>query len=726
MGKSALSALFLLILASFTSAAIACEFQPSTYSVLGTQDVNITVNVTYDHLPLTVRLSCGDQYDPHPSVSLAGEAQGSQVVLFTCNYHSSGNKFLSLSLLSGDFYSTPIQCANAGSVWVTYLKVDNVIAKESYLKTGTADIAADITNVFGQFTGYRTVSASLIDQTDNVPVGINRVILYAAQPNTTHFTWDVSRASLGYHLLNVTANRSTFSSSNWASSSVTVLVVQQPTKIAASNGSVTNTSAVIFWSSETYANSTIFYWNDMQNVYNRTNSSLAMQSSALLESLLPGTIYSCRVASCNIAGCSDSEVLHFTTLPSVSSVTPSPTNPAASASVEATVTATVTASPTGDATATPSDTTGPPSTVTPTSTNTGTPGNTAPGNEGGGSEETPSPSVTQRPTYTPTPTPTPIPKIYIENAQDETELNKYLEENKTSEIINSTDKERFNIINVVSYIFDPNVTIRTSKMKVIGTTDSKFPLVKPECYIPPSDRKMLSTGSAKCECVENYANKPNRFICTFPPIFKYPIASRYTLVLTNTQNESGIFIMNLPDGRLASLDRYLIENRRSDLYYYVAGFVGIMLAGYAIYHLFLKFERDDKAEDLLMMQKKKILDDMDTLKKHYLKRDLEMETFNHAMLQKQKELTEVNTRIAEFENKMVTNETGAKVLLKEEKKKTAAEIKEDIKKKDLEVEKNGEPSKENTGKGMGPEQRSEPSKESKGKEAQPEKKSEQP
>src|SRR3989344_2466633 len=271
------------------------------------------------------------------------------------------------------------------------------------------------------------------------------------------------------------------------------------------------------------------------------------------------------------------------------------------------------------------------------------------GDSGGGGFATI--TATARPSVSPSVGQKKVVEIPLES--DDTGLLDKVENETLIEILNAPDRDIFNRINVTRAEFDPPDLIRENgRVLIIGTTDSKYPLRIPKCYIPPEDRSTKrGSNGAECICSANYGSNFSRFRCEIAPKFPKMLAEKYTIELRNDMNESGLQTLILPIGKKASLVPLTVTKKRNEILFYAGTFIGMMLAAYALYHLLSKFEKEQKRNEVLHGQKRKILEDMDVLKFHYLKRDIDYSTFNMAMVQKQKELTEVDTRIAEFEAK---------------------------------------------------------------------------
>jgi len=76
--------------------------------------------------------------------------------------------------------------------------------------------------------------------------------------------------------------------------------------------SITNSSAVISWDTDEWANGTVYYWSSPAQQVNHTNFNLSHQFT--LSNLSPQTTYHYNITSCNYKGCDTTATYSFTTL----------------------------------------------------------------------------------------------------------------------------------------------------------------------------------------------------------------------------------------------------------------------------------------------------------------------------------------------------------------------------------------------------------------------------
>ncbi|MFH0971741.1 MAG: fibronectin type III domain-containing protein [Candidatus Micrarchaeota archaeon] len=613
------AAALLLILAQSISAENACAFDPAYYSTLSNIPFNLSVDVTYGEGAKTIGVLCGSNWK---RVSLVPQ---SSLYNLSCSYSTIGNK-TATGAIFGDNYWVPLRyCTNEASIFVTFLSVGAIVT-DSIIEMGTlANVTVNYTNFRGH--DYSDVQINLTDVTTGTLIGSRFINLNDWESKLENFTWDTSNALPGSHALLALAQWETHYNSN--STTATLIKLD----IADISNKTTNSSAKIYWNTSLLANSSISYWI-AEGIYNTTsNATWDTTHVAQIDNLTNSTTYKFRITACSRSGrCNTTDMLSFKTAPNE--------QPAASPSPSASVTPSPVASaapptPSPSATASP----GPTPLPTPTPTQ-------QQGSSGGGGAATPIQTIT----------PSPVPSLEshtIDSAPAQNEVDPWLliglENTTQEEIINSTDLSRFNNITVTKVDFDPEIVSAYSRVRIFATTDSAYPIKNVNCYIPTDQSKF---NKAECKCELNYNNNFSRFKCEIVP--KPPLSvlgTEYILEVGNDAGKKGIFTALLPVGQKASLIKKPITAKRNEFYFYAGIFVALMLVGYGMYHLLYKFEKESKAGEVLQQQKKKIIGDMDTLKFHYLKRDIDYELYNKAMMQKQKELTEVNTRLGERESR---------------------------------------------------------------------------
>jgi hypothetical protein len=83
---------------------------------------------------------------------------------------------------------------------------------------------------------------------------------------------------------------------------------------AVRNDTVTNTTAIILWDTDDFANATVIYGTSPTNLSSTEgNTSYVQSHSVVLTSLTPNAIYYYNITSCSAGGCNSSGVYNFTT-----------------------------------------------------------------------------------------------------------------------------------------------------------------------------------------------------------------------------------------------------------------------------------------------------------------------------------------------------------------------------------------------------------------------------
>lgn len=191
------------------------------------------------------------------------------------------------------------------------------------------------------------------------------------------------------------------------------------------------------------------------------------------------------------------------------------------------------------------------------------------------------------------------------------------------------------VIGVTGYYFEPPVINADSKARAFVFTDSALPLL----------RNLKCDGPSKCICRPPFNGSYSNFVCEI-----YPKASGvYYLTLANTANESGRFAASLVPGKSALLLKLVVASRTGEFLFYASVFVAFCLLLYGLHHLYTRFEHERRKGATLSQQKQHLLEEMGRAKAAYMKRQISEEDFKQAVLRIQKDLTEVNARLREFE-----------------------------------------------------------------------------
>ncbi|MFH1257642.1 MAG: fibronectin type III domain-containing protein [Candidatus Micrarchaeota archaeon] len=637
MRRNSLLAVFLfsVLIVNSVNADTTCAFQPNSYNTLQNTELAMTLNVTGNLSGGLITGECVYIHDGHDETvgqftidginQLEGESKlYSGSCIFRDRSSSTRQNIAGATLRFGD---ASTDCGIA-SVWVTYLMMGPFVASAIIENGSIADIGVNVTNLLDG--DANDIFLRLDDATSQTQIGATQKIdLNRRESRIIIFKLNTPQFDIGSHELVANATKSTHSAVNQ-----TAITIIQRLNITEVHNTTTTSSAAIFFSTNTPSNLTINYWNSGQQVKNASNSTYVQQHALTLGNLTNNTQYFYKIAACNQIRCVDSQEFSFMTLQGPTGATASPT-----ASV----------SPSPSASASPSVAASTAPTPPPT------------GNEPA-SQASPTPPPISAATIIPSPTPSPSPTLQgfrIDTDVSDEEVRQQFEAKLTpedlGELLKAPDKSLYNRILVIEPTkFDPAGRLREGAyVQFVVRTDSVFPLINVSCYLQNDEKNTLrGRNAAACECTLNYSNNPSNFICKIIPKFPKVLGEHYTLKMVNTQDQKGLYTINLLTGQAASITRQEVKSTRNSLYFYGGIFVAVMLVVYGIYHILQKFEREGKEGDMLMMQKKKVIEDMEMLKFHYLKRDIDYDTFTLAMTQKQKEITEINTRMAELQNKI--------------------------------------------------------------------------
>ncbi len=609
---------FLLMLFANVIAGNSCSFDPSSYYALRYEQFNLTVNFAFDPDAERIWLECSQDQkymvDPAPQAN------------FTCSYSSSGLKYPNAKIF-GHNWNVLAECTATATI--VNLAIIEISASQQVQKGSIVPVKVVVNNL-SPFSDYDDVLVFLRDGKDNVLIGEQSISIDDGESMDVYFEWDTANSSTGVHLL--TANVTKANHTNANSTLVNVIPVAEILQLGNSS---TNSSITVTTITNAPTNTTLEYWAGSEASNSNANSSYSELHNVTVGNLAVGTQYGFRLTHCTVLNsCVSSEHVFFTLQNQIG--TPSP-SPAASASPSASPTTTPAPSPSANPTADiPVPTSQAPSGEEPTPTEEAT------------AVPEPEASIAAEPTSE-------NRGVYYRISNDEViaQLGEVLNSSDLSEVQNSSMKEQFFIIEVPKSEFDPPVIRPNQRVRIKGITNSRSKLTSVDCYISPNV-DLPGVKEAECICINSYPQGVNytNFWCEITPKFPQQLGKSYTIRLSNEDKEGGVFTAEIAIGQPGKLTRRAITSNRSEWFTYIALFIGVMLAIYAVYHILLKFEREQRKADMLVQQKTKIIADMDTLKLHYLKRDIDYDTYTLAMNQKQKELTEVNTRIAEIENKL--------------------------------------------------------------------------
>ncbi|MFH1107402.1 MAG: hypothetical protein V1787_05920 [Candidatus Micrarchaeota archaeon] len=189
-------------------------------------------------------------------------------------------------------------------------------------------------------------------------------------------------------------------------------------------------------------------------------------------------------------------------------------------------------------------------------------------------------------------------------------------------------------INVVGYYFEPAVISAGVKVRVFVFTDSASTL----------SRDIPCEGPSKCICRPPFNGSSSNFVCEMYP----QVNGTYDIALSNSVNETGVFIAQLFPGRRALLLKVVVASRYGEFLFYASVFVAFCFLLYGLHHLYSVFERERRKGTTLAQQRQHLREEAEALKAAYMKGRMSEGDFKREMIRNQREITEVNARINEY------------------------------------------------------------------------------
>jgi len=194
--------------------------------------------------------------------------------------------------LTGD----PADCVTPSAA-ITAPSSGTVLPSMNYLITGTASDNVGISSVDVIITGSGTYSAN-----------------YDNNTNTWNYTWDTSAEGDGFY--NITVNASDAAGNYNDTSTVTDIEIDKTKPVISSvaAGSITSSGAVITWTTDENANTTVDYGTTTALGSTSADASYVANHSISLSSLSASTLYYYNVTSCDQVGnCQEDGGYNFTT-----------------------------------------------------------------------------------------------------------------------------------------------------------------------------------------------------------------------------------------------------------------------------------------------------------------------------------------------------------------------------------------------------------------------------
>ncbi|MEW5955109.1 MAG: hypothetical protein AB1626_01055 [Candidatus Micrarchaeota archaeon] len=207
-------------------------------------------------------------------------------------------------------------------------------------------------------------------------------------------------------------------------------------------------------------------------------------------------------------------------------------------------------------------------------------------------------------------------------------------------------------ISVGESVVSPRVTIENVPTSISTVVSSDQPVRNVSCDSPRDNEDSLCSCSLS---VQGTQGNVTSYIadCTVSP----PVRGRYLMRLTNAQGRTKDVEFILTPGEEAVVQPV---QRGPDWTFYAIAAVALLLFVAMVYFAAMKLEEIITYKERLLEKKQGILNDMKMLKYRLMKRELDELAYKKAWDAKEKELAEVEARIAEAEKKEKAKPAGQK------------------------------------------------------------------
>ncbi|MFH1200253.1 MAG: hypothetical protein V1708_04245 [Candidatus Micrarchaeota archaeon] len=200
-------------------------------------------------------------------------------------------------------------------------------------------------------------------------------------------------------------------------------------------------------------------------------------------------------------------------------------------------------------------------------------------------------------------------------------------------------------ISVLSSHFEPQIVSGSDPVLVTVQTGSRLPLL----------RAISCKGPSPCSCVVSASAtsaSATDFSCDIFP----PASGSYSVIASNAAGESGNFEIRLVPGQKALLVRLVVPPRVGGFLFYAGIFVSFSFLLYGLHHIYRLFEQERNRGVALRQRRQSLYDEKELLKAAFMRGHVPAEAFRHSSMRIERELTEANARLAEFEKAQAERE----------------------------------------------------------------------
>ena len=194
-------------------------------------------------------------------------------------------------------------------------------------------------------------------------------------------------------------------------------------------------------------------------------------------------------------------------------------------------------------------------------------------------------------------------------------------------------------ISVSDLATSPSVILENVQTRASAMVSSDQPITGVTCDSPTENSESL----CNCELTEQNSNG-NETTYSADCVISPPVRGRYVVVFTNAAGATKTAELTLTPGEAAELR---VIQRGQDLTFWALAAIALMLFAGGVYLVARKLEEIVTYKEKLIEKKGSLLNDMKMLKYRLMKRELDDLAYKKAYDLKQKELAEVEARIAE-------------------------------------------------------------------------------
>ncbi len=194
-------------------------------------------------------------------------------------------------------------------------------------------------------------------------------------------------------------------------------------------------------------------------------------------------------------------------------------------------------------------------------------------------------------------------------------------------------------ISIDNFVTQPAVIIQDTETKLTALVKSDSPVTSAVCT-------PLDTQESSCECTLTQTTEPNPLVdCTVQP----PVNGRYQITFTSSDGKTKTAEVMLAPGQTGTIQ--VVNKQGSPLTLYAVAAAVFLLLLYGAYYAYSRISEKLGYGDKLKAKRQSLLKEIDYAKVNYMKGQLTQEQFQKLYSDKQRELSDLNAKIAELGKK---------------------------------------------------------------------------